>query len=116
MTGPEVIERVARAMEPRAFETYDRGATVQNFLAEAAFLNAEKVVKRARKKAGIAIAAFLAATREPSESMIQGGAETRMTMRIRNAAMAGSIGRWPARDCWETMHAVLARELGAGDG
>lgn len=50
------VERVARAMEPGAFATRDRGYTAQNFKDERAFLNAEKVCKRALKKARAAIA------------------------------------------------------------
>lgn len=105
MTGPELIERVARALEPSAFATYDRGATVQNLLAEVAFLNAEKVIKRARKKAGIALAALLAATREPSEAMLAAGRDCDFENR-----------RAGCDEHWYAMHDALARELGGGNG
>lgn len=58
------IEAAARAMEPSAFATYDRGYTTQNVLAEIAFLNAEKTIRLARRKAGRALAAADAVTAE----------------------------------------------------
>ena len=61
MTGTpteEEVEAVARAMEPRLFAIFAKGYTNQNYLAERAFLNAEKVVKRTRKKATAAIIAL----------------------------------------------------------
>lgn len=106
MTGPELIERVARALEPSAFATYDRGATVQNLLAEVAFLNAEKVIKRARKKAGIALAAFLAATREPE--MVECG-QNALCNRY------GSMRQDTAADYTKVVLDAFARELGVGD-
>jgi len=54
----ELKEKIARAMEPSAFETYDQGCMNKNFLEIRAFLNSEKVVKRARKKAQDALAAL----------------------------------------------------------
>lgn len=51
-------ERIARAMAPSAFETFDRGYTAQNHFATRAFLHAEKTVKTARKKADAALAAI----------------------------------------------------------
>lgn len=62
----EMVERVARAMEPSAFAVYDLGATSQNVYDNRRFLNAEKIVKRARKKATIAIQEM----RCPTEAMI----------------------------------------------
>lgn len=56
---PQAIENAARAMEPRAFEILDAGYTSQNYFEERAFLNAEKVVKRARKKATSALSGDL---------------------------------------------------------
>lgn len=44
-------------MKPSYFAIFDRGYTAQNFLAERKFLNAEKVVKRARKDARLALEA-----------------------------------------------------------
>ena len=61
-----MIERIARAMEPRAFDTYAGGYTSGNWLEERAFLNAEKVVKRARKKAALALQAM----KEPTPAMV----------------------------------------------
>lgn len=43
-----MIEAAARAMKPSAFDVFERGYTCQNIIAETAFLNAEKNVKRAR--------------------------------------------------------------------
>ena len=65
MPDESMRERLARALESSAFEVFDRGYTCQNALAETAFLNAEKNVKRARKKA----VAALRALREPTEAM-----------------------------------------------
>lgn len=55
----EMVEKVARAMEPRAFEIYDRGYTQRNAFDTAAFLNAEQTVRKARRKAKAAIQAML---------------------------------------------------------
>jgi hypothetical protein len=57
MATEKEIEAAARAMKPSAFSVFDRGYTCQNYLAERAFLNAEKNVKRARKDARLALAA-----------------------------------------------------------
>lgn len=57
MPNESEIEAAARAMKQRHFEIYDRGYTAQNYFAEKAFLNAEKVVKRARKDARLALEA-----------------------------------------------------------
>lgn len=57
MPTEEEVEAAARAMKPSAFETFLRGYTCQNYLAERAFLNAEKNVKRARKDARLALTA-----------------------------------------------------------
>lgn len=54
---PEQIEAAARAMKPRAFGIYDKGYTNRNWFDERAFINAEKVVKRARKDAALALEA-----------------------------------------------------------
>jgi hypothetical protein len=54
----DLIERVARALKPQAFKIYDAGypsGLRANWLAETAFRNAEKNVKRARKDAEIAV-------------------------------------------------------------
>jgi len=69
-------EQIARAMEPRAFETFARGYTQQNILSTMAFLNAERVVKRARKKADVALAAieasgFKIVTADPESSVFK---------------------------------------------
>jgi orotate phosphoribosyltransferase len=65
----EMEVRVARVLEPGAFATYDRGHTVSNYFDNRAFLNAEKVVKRALKKARAAISAM----REPTFDMVKAG-------------------------------------------
>lgn len=64
MTDAEIDERIARAMEPRAFDAVDAGYTQINIFERRAFLNAEKVVKRARKKARAAREAYEAALAE----------------------------------------------------
>ena len=73
----EMVERVARAMEPNAFAIHDRGYTRQDYWAdsypaERAFINAEKTVSRARKKARAAIEAM----REPTVTMLLDGGTT----------------------------------------
>jgi len=50
------VERAARAMDPGAFATYDGGFTVRNAYENHAFLNAERTVKSARRKARAALA------------------------------------------------------------
>ena|SRR6185437_3640118 len=57
----DLVERIARAMEPSGFETFDRGYTCQNYIAERAFLNAERTVKIARRKARRVVEAIRAA-------------------------------------------------------
>ena len=57
MTTDAKIEAAARAMKPTHFAIYDQGYMAQNYFAERAFLNAEKVVKRARKDARLALEA-----------------------------------------------------------
>lgn len=47
----EMVERCARAMRPKHFATFDGGYTQRNVIEHMAFLNAEKIVKRARKDA-----------------------------------------------------------------
>jgi len=82
---PEMVERVARAMEPSAFETWDRGYRQSNSFDNRSFLNAERTVKTARRKAAVA----LTAVREPTLAM-------------------ANAGRWPGEDdgpvaCWRAM-------------
>src|SRR6185437_10342101 len=74
----DLVERIARAMEPSGFETFDRGYTCQNYIAERAFLNAERTVKIARRKARRVVEAIRAAglvivPRKPTEAMIDSG-------------------------------------------
>lgn len=69
MTDPGMVERVARALEPGAFETFDKGYTQRNGFDTRAFLNAEKTVRRARRKARTALLAM----RDPSEGMVEAG-------------------------------------------
>ena len=57
MIDDRAVEAAARAMEPRCFEIFDAGYAPLNWFEERAFLNAEKVVKRARKKARAALTA-----------------------------------------------------------
>lgn len=68
MTHPsitdEMVERGARAMKPNHFAIYDAGFPAMNFVEQTRFLNAEKVVKRARKDARAAIEAALSGKEE----------------------------------------------------
>jgi len=57
MSSEQEIEAAARAMELSAFATYDRGYTCQNALAERAFLNSERTVRLARRKAKLGLEA-----------------------------------------------------------
>jgi hypothetical protein len=63
-TTPE-LEAMARAMEPSAFATYDNGYTQRNGHDLRAFLNAERTVKTARRKARAALAAIRELGNEP---------------------------------------------------
>ena len=56
----EMVEKAARAMEPSPFYTFDQGYTQRNAFETRAFLNAEKTVRRVRRKARIALEAALA--------------------------------------------------------
>lgn len=68
-----MVERVARAMEPSAFQTFDGGYTQRNGYDTRAFLNAERTVKTARRKARRAIEAM----REPTVEMLATTAKER---------------------------------------
>ena len=77
----KLVEAIARAMEPSAFATFDRGHTVQNYLAERAFLGAEKTVRSARRKVRAALAAIKAEgyavlPREPTEAMVRAACDS----------------------------------------
>lgn len=52
------IELMARAMKPKHFEIYDSGFEPCNIIDRMVFLNAERVVKRARKDATAAFYAL----------------------------------------------------------
>jgi hypothetical protein len=57
-SSSEIVERMARALEPGAFETLEHGYTQRNVFDTTAFLNAENTVRRARRKAQAAFAAI----------------------------------------------------------
>lgn len=76
----DLVERIARAMEPSGFKTFDRGYTNQNYIAERAFLNAERTAKIARRKARRVVEAITAAglvvvPRNPSPEMYDAGGD-----------------------------------------
>ena len=72
----DLVERIARAMEPRAFEIVaEKYPVASNFIAIRRFLNAEKVVRRARKKAAIAIAEYRAVENEAMQKAWEGFSE-----------------------------------------
>ena|SRR6185312_11446690 len=71
----DLVERIARAMEPSGFETFDRRYTCHNYIAELAFLNAERTAKIARRKArrvveAIRSAGLVIVPREPTAKMV----------------------------------------------
>jgi len=66
------IDAAARAMEPKAFATFEAGYTCKNYFEQCAFLNAEKVVKRAKKKAALALAAYEQCLAEEAKRMWEG--------------------------------------------
>lgn len=100
------VEKAARAMEPRAFAVYDSGYTACNWIEERAFLNAEKVVKRARKKARLALEAVLSSQpegyvlvpKEPTEEMVVQGMLAALTAAepYRNKLRASDTNGWAA--------------------
>ena len=53
-----MVEQMARAMEPSAFATFDQGYTQRNAFDLRRYLNAERKVKSARRKARAALAAM----------------------------------------------------------
>ena len=84
MIPADAIERAARAMEPGAFATFDAGYTNRNAWDERAFLNAEKTVKAARRKAAAAITVALSCPDgfrlvpvEPTAEMVRCGEDAR---------------------------------------
>lgn len=81
--SPEMVERAARAMEPGAFARFDAGYTNRNRLDERAFLNTEKTVKAARRKAAAALTAALSCPDgfrlvpvEPTDEMVKAAFES----------------------------------------
>lgn len=71
------IDEAARAMEPSAFATYDRGHIVRNQFEETAFLNAQKTVRTAKRKAKAAITTYLQSllAQGPSEEALNAAFE-----------------------------------------
>lgn len=95
----KMIERVARAMEPRQFAILDKGQPPQSQYFEwRAFENAIKVSRAARKKARAAIAAM----RVPTEAMVDAANDP---TRANGSPMSKG-----AMDVWQSMIGVALEE------
>jgi hypothetical protein len=87
------LEAMARAMEPSAFATYDAGYTQRNGHDLRAFLNAERTVKAARRKARAALLAI----REPTPAMLQGACDKHIPRQPMSAERDDECSRFQTR-------------------
>jgi hypothetical protein len=53
--------------------------------------------------AALDAAGFFIVPKEPTEAMVERGANIRTTIQIDCQAMSGHIGEWPAKDCYRAM-------------